>query len=255
MKRLVLGGLLLLMAAGCSSMKFVYKPGEYPSGGRKLPVDVAVLPFEDGTENFTKREVGGSSNDTIYSTNIVKSYSGTWQIPLTDPLIPEVWSKSFAEELAASGAFRSVRFLFSPSEPGEEDLYVEGTIRKAYLNLPPTAPSEYALALRARRRTDQSILWEKSVESRWNHPWITDRDCPFEPRCLENQRHAQINRVMQGLFREAATDLAARLESASWPGTGSSGGTGADGNPPGAPPAGPAPGSVDETVESILKEK
>lgn len=42
--------------AGCSmNSNFVYKPNPPPAATPKLPVKVAVLPFEDGTENFTLR--------------------------------------------------------------------------------------------------------------------------------------------------------------------------------------------------------
>jgi hypothetical protein len=48
--------LALVVAAGCSANKnFVYKPNPPAADARMRPVKVAVLPFEDGTENFTYR--------------------------------------------------------------------------------------------------------------------------------------------------------------------------------------------------------
>ncbi len=44
------------LMTGCSgNSNFVYKPSPPAVGERKLPVKVAVLPFQDGTEEFTKR--------------------------------------------------------------------------------------------------------------------------------------------------------------------------------------------------------
>lgn len=124
MKKLFLGGLLLLLAAGCApNAAFVYKTAAPATGGPKLPVKIAVLPFADGTENF---EVIGSKymNTPIRRFNIVKCGPPG----IIDALPPEFWAKAFADEMSASGRFEAVRFLYDRSELADEAFLVEGTV-------------------------------------------------------------------------------------------------------------------------------
>ena len=105
-------GVFALLAGCAANTNFVYKPNPPAAGAPKLPAKVAVLPFEDGTENFTKR--GSTLSDGQY--NLAKT-----GIPgVMTAMPPEFWGKSFADELAASGSFRSVRFVYSPSEIKDE---------------------------------------------------------------------------------------------------------------------------------------
>ena len=85
----------LALAAGCAREHGVRLPaGSARTGGPQLPVKVAVLPFEDGTENFTER---GSTLRRDIQYNLAKT-----GVPGLSALPPEFWGKSFADELAAS---------------------------------------------------------------------------------------------------------------------------------------------------------
>lgn len=243
MKRLFLGGLLILLASGCMNSKFVYKPSELVAGGPKLPVKIAVLPFADGTENFT---VIGS---VVWLTDIRKfNLAKVGEPEAIDALPPDFWAKAFAEELAASGRFESVRFLYDRSEATDEAFLVEGTLQKAYLEHGALQqPHEFALAFRATKRVDGRPAWEKSVGKSWKYsPGIYESCGYFSQQCGVDRRHDSIRRVMQEMFAEAGADLASTLAPLA------GGGAGGGANPTGAPPAEPAPSSVDETIEGIL---
>ncbi|MDD5763432.1 MAG: hypothetical protein PHP88_13135, partial [bacterium] len=157
----------LVLLAGCVSNRnlagkasgttFVYKPNAPAEGVQKLPVKLAVLPFIDGTENFTKQ---GSVFD---AENLKINLAKTGIAGIITALPPELWAKAFADDMAASGAFRAVRFLYSPSELVDEDFYIDGTLEKAYAAGGWTRPSEYVLGLRAVRRADKKPAWEKKV--------------------------------------------------------------------------------------------
>ena len=74
---------VLLLMAGCGiNSTFVYKPGAPAASGPKLPVKVAVLPFKDGTEDFTKR--GGLFAKEGYTYNLAKSDIGDLITALSD---------------------------------------------------------------------------------------------------------------------------------------------------------------------------
>ena len=239
MKRLLIGVLLLASMSGCVDRRFVYKPDGALSGAPKLPVKIAVLPFADGTENFTRR--GGLVSKEVYKVNLAKSAGGD----MIDPLPPEFWSKSLADEMAASGRFESVRFLYDRSELTDEDFFVEGTLEKAYLDFGTSgAPHEFGIALRTTRRADALKVWEGSFRKvPDNSTWAAGR-CQTK-RCQVDLYHGVVNRAMQEMFVDAGTDLAQGLAAFS------EGGAGSGAKPPGAA----LPGTVDETIESILKAK
>ncbi len=235
--------LALLLMAGCGvNSTFVYKPGGPAVGGPKLPVKVAVLPFTDGTENFTKT---GSvlSLGTVF--NLVK---GGMPSTIT-PLPPELWSKLFADELTASGTFRAVRFVYTRSEFPEADLWIDGIVRKAYWPNSLEATNRFALSFVARRGGDNEVVWEREVARESNMPADLNKGCGLGIQCLVDKIHAELNRQMQALFAEARADLVATLASRS----GSQ--TGEGGLPQAGSPAAPASESVEETIEKILKAK
>ena len=252
MKRLLIAALALALMAGCGvNSTFVYKPGAPAAGGPKLPLKVAVLPFRDATEDFTTR--GSVFSPGGLTINLVKA-----GIPGTAAaLTPELWAKSFADDLTASGAFQTVRFVYSPSELLDEEFFIEGTVEKAYAIGSWDKPNEIALGLRAVRRTDNRPAWEKEVTRVWT-PRILG-GCGIGNQCVLDQRYADINRVMQGLFAEAGADLVRTL--ASLP----EGRAGEDGLPPAVSPGGarkgeltPAPQdteSPEQTIERIFKAK
>ena len=196
---------VLAMMAGCGvNSTFVYKPGGPVAGGPKLPVKLAVLPFKDGTENFTKR---GSvlAPETLYYNMAKSGISGT-----ITALTPELWAKAFADEMTSSGVFRSVRFLYTPSEMQDEDLYVEGTVEKATYAGAWVNPNEFALGLRAIRRADGKTVWEKEVTRTWKNTPEMYKGCGgFGIQCMVDRYHADANRVMREMFLEARADLVA----------------------------------------------
>ncbi|GAB4371044.1 MAG: hypothetical protein Kow00128_18570 [Deltaproteobacteria bacterium] len=241
----------MFLAAGCGvNTKFVYKPDPPIQGTPKLPVKVAVLPFADGTENFTQR---GSIFDPEHLTfNLARTgmYKGV------DAITPELWAKMFAEDLAASGIFRSARFVFGPSEIAGEDLLVDGTVLKADLSGSILKPSHFALALRARRKTDDGVVWEKRVESIHTRPnGLGFYDgCGLGIQCRADREQAEIHKMVKAMFAEARADLVRTIAAgygATEPAVAPR--EGALVGPKGAAPA--AETSVDETIERILKEK
>jgi len=207
--RVSFAAVALLLVAGCSvNSTFVYKPGGPAVGGPKLPVKVAVLPFKDGTEDFTDR--GSIFSGGSY--NLAKAGIAATMTPLT----PELWAKSFAEELAASGSFRSARFLYSPSELTDEDFFVEGTLTKAYIGKLWDDGNEFAISLRALTRSDKRLVWEKQVTRAWKNTLALYKGCGgMAIQCMVDRHHADTNRVMQGMFAEARADLVATLASLS----------------------------------------
>lgn len=234
------------MTSGCVDSRFVYKPGGAAPGATKLPVKIAVLPFADGTEDFT---VIGS---VVWQSEIRKfNLAKVGEPEKIDALPPAFWSKTFVDELAASGRFETVRFIYDRSEATDEAFLVEGTLQKAYLESGTLGhPHEFALAFRALRRADGRPAWEKAVARSWKEsPGDYDACGFFSVQCPVDVVHARLNRAMQGMFAEAGADLAATLA------TLAGGGTGAGGSLPVVPPAGQLPSSVDETIEGILKGK
>ncbi|HEY3490492.1 MAG TPA: hypothetical protein VGK27_10295 [Candidatus Deferrimicrobiaceae bacterium] len=241
MKRYLVAAVILLMIAGCAPIAtFVYKPAASPAGETKLPVKVAVLPFQDATEDFTTR--GSLFVPSGLTLNLVKA-----GIPGTaSALTPELWGKAFADDLTASGDFRSAGFFFNLSELVDEDLYIEGTVRKAYGIGTWDQPTEIALAFRALRKADNRVVWEKGVARVWT-PRIK-RNCGFGLKCVIDQRYEDINRAMQELFAEARTDFVRTLARLPGSRVGEDGASQAE-----SPATPPSSGSVYETIEGILK--
>lgn len=240
--RFSFAALALLLMAGCGvNSKFVYKPGAPAAGGPKLPVKVAVLPFKDGTEDFTKR--GSIWNPESLTYNLAKSgISGTMTA-----LTPDLWAKSFADDMTASGSFQAVRFVYSPSEFVDEDFYIEGTVEKATASGAWVNPNEFTLGLRALRRTEKKTVWEKEVSRVWKNTPDLYKGCGgMAIQCMVDRHHADTNRVMREMFAEARADLVATL---------SGNRTGEDGLPPAASPTPPVPESVEQTIDRILQEK
>jgi hypothetical protein len=246
--RMFLAAAVLLAISGCSvNDRFVFKPGRPPVAGPKLPMKVAVLPFKDGTEDFTQR--GGFLVD---QKNLIFNLAKTGYSGFITALPPELWSKAFAEELSASGIFREVRFVYSPSELQDEEIRIEGTVEKAYAFGAFYTPNRFALGLRASWRKDRNPFWEKGVERVWNTDEAAFTRCGISRQCIADESHAEVNRVMRELFTEAGGDLAATLA------RGSGSMDGEKGMSPGvSPPASTAPPpareSVDGEIERILK--
>jgi hypothetical protein len=240
--RFAIAALALALLAGCSvNSTFVYKPGAPVAGGAKLPVKIAVLPFKDGTEDFTDRgSVFSSGQYNLAKAGVTATITA---------LTPELWAKSFAEELAVSGNFRSARFVYSPSELVDEDLFVEGTVNKAYAGKTLDDLNAFAISLRVLTRSDKRLVWEKVVAREWKTPGNAYAGCGMGIQCSVDKFKAEYNKAMQGMFAEARADLVATLASLS----GSRAGEG--GLPQAGSPAAPASESPEQTIDRILKGK
>lgn len=244
MKRIPIAAVALLLLAGCSgSSTFVYKPSAPSAGVRKLPVKLAVLPFGDGTGDYAVR--GSVLTPGNCTHNLAKGGIGGRITALT----PDLWAKAFADDLAASGAWRSVRFVYGMPELADEDFIVEGTLLSADSGLLHLkGPNRFALSLAARRKEGGGPVWVKEVVREWEIPDGFFAGCGFPEQCRTDRAHADVNRMMQALFSEAAADLARTLSPLS------AGRAGEDVRTPAASPApAAAPESVDETIEGILK--
>lgn len=244
--RLVTLMFLLVSLSGCVNSTFVYKPVTTPVTSAPLPVTIAVLPFADGTENFTQR--GGVFIDQA---NLTFNLAKTGVSQTINALTPDLWAKAFADELSASKRFQGVRFVYDRSEMAQEDLYIEGTLGSASVAGTVDRPSHFALALRALRRGDNSLAWATNLKKTWS--WSSYEGCGMGIQCMIDRYHGDVHNAMQGLFLEAISDLAATLSA-------SAGNRGKDprqtnGTVSMDPAPQPAAGSVDETIENILKEK
>ncbi|MSM38859.1 MAG: hypothetical protein GJT30_04450 [Geobacter sp.] len=245
---LAIAALALFSLTGCVETKFVYKPGAPAAGVTPIPTKIAVLPFVDGTEDFTQR--GSIFDPDNLRFNVVKTGISGSMAALT----PDLWAKAFADEMVASGRFRDVKFIYSPSELTDETYFVEGTLEKAYLAGGWNTPNEYALSLRALQRTDKTAVWAKEVKSVRNTPRNIYEGCGMGLQCMTDHFHADINGVIQLMYAEAIADLAAKLSRGN-----ESGGREDAGQPlipvAAKPSSQVAPGSVDDTIEKILMEK
>ena len=194
----------LMMMAGCAvNSTFVYKPNAPAAGGPKLPVKVAVLPFKDGTEDFTDR-------GSVFSGGQYNFAKAGVTATIT-ALSPEMWAKSFADDLAASGGFRAVRFIYGPSELLDEDFFVEGTLTKAYAGKTFDDLNVFALSLRALTRSDKRLVWEKEMAKEWKTPRNLYSGCGMGIQCSVDKFHAEYNQAMREIFAEARADLVATL--------------------------------------------
>ena len=206
--RFAFAALALALMAGCGvNSTFVYKPAAPVAGGPKLPIKIAVLPFKDGTEDFTQR-------GSIFSSGHYNLAKGGVSGSVT-ALTPELWAKGFADDMAASGSFQAVRFVYSPSELAGEDFYIEGTLKKAYVGMHWEDGNEFVLYLKALGRPDNNLYWEKEVTREWKTSASIMQGCGMGIQCSVDRLHADTNRVMQGIFAEARADLLATLASRS----------------------------------------
>ncbi|NTW81384.1 MAG: hypothetical protein HGB32_14750, partial [Geobacteraceae bacterium] len=186
--------LIFLVLTGCSvNTTFVYKPAGPVTGVQKLPVKIAVLPFKDGTEDFTKR-----GNELFAQENLKYNLAKTGISSLITALTPELWAKAFADDLAASGEIRAVRFIYGMSELSDEEMYIDGTVEKAYFGGTWDKPNEFAVSFRALRKADNRMVWEKAVARSWKDTPAIYNGCGLGLQCMTDRYHAKINMVMQG---------------------------------------------------------
>ena len=232
-----------LIMAGCSTNStFIYKPAAPVTGGLRLPISLAVFPFKDGTEDFTSR--GSIFNPESLYYNLAKAGIGGQITAVT----PDLWAKAFADDMASSGDFKSVRFVYGQSELVDEDFYIEGTLKKATVSGSWAMPNEFALSLQALQRVDKQLIWEKEVTYSWkNTPAMYEGCGAMSIQCMVDRHHADVNRVMQGLFAEARSDITRTLA----PRHGKR--PGANATSTGTPNTPQPRESAEEAIERILK--
>lgn len=224
--------------AGCAHTEpLTYRPGPPAAGAARLPVRLAVLPLQDGTEDFTKE--GSVFQPETLRLNLVKGgVAGT-----LEPVTPPMWSRALAAELDASGRFRSARFVYEAAEAVEEDLVVSGTIRRAYAFGSWDRPGEFEVELRATRRQGGAPAWTRTVIQRPVGSRASYDACGASVSCVNQVSHAHLNATLRAMFEEAGADLARAL---------SGGRPAPQAAPAGQPAAAPPPERVEDTIQRIL---
>jgi hypothetical protein len=212
MKRLMILFLSASFLAGCSS-GFVYQRKANPSqDGPKLPVKVAVVAFEDGTRDFTSE--GNIFSGHVFNlarTDINGLSLNTGAAFSVSSLPAANWSKALAEDMAASGAFRSVKFMYAPSEVTDEEIVVEGALTKAYFTTISDKPDEFVLHLQVRRMPDNTVLREGDVGRIAVGPRGLLTSCLTYGGCVVGRINKYLNGVMQGIFADARRDIVLSL--------------------------------------------
>jgi hypothetical protein len=236
MKKVLILFLSASILGGCSS-GFVYqrKP-DLAQDGQKVPVKVAVVAFEDGTRNFTSE--GNFISGSVF--NLARTDINGMSINAgaafgVSSLPAANWSKALAEDLAASGAFRSVKFVFGPSEATDEEIVVEGALTKAYFTTIKEKPDEFVLHLKVRRMPDNTVVREGDVGKIGVRPRGLTSGCLGYGGCVVGRINGYLNGVMQGIFADVRRDLVRALAP-----------------PPVKAPDVPGQESPEEVIKSIL---
>ena len=212
MKKLLPLVLSVSLLAGCSS-GLAYQRKATPSReGPALPVKVAVVAFADGTRDFTREgSVFGGYLFNLARTDINGIWINTGAAFSVSSLPAAQWSKSLADDMAASGAFRSVKFMFAPSERTDEDLVVEGTLTKAYYTTISGKPDEFQVHLTVRRMPDNTVVREFDAGRSGVRPANLTSGCLTYGGCVIGRIHDYLNGVMQGTFADIRRDLVGAL--------------------------------------------
>ena len=212
MKRLLILFLSACFLAGCSS-GFVYQRKPDPvQNASKLPVKVAVVAFENGTGDFTSTgNIFSGSVFNLARTDINGLSLNTGAAFSVSSLPAAKWSKSLAEDMAASGAFQSVKFMFSTSEVTDEEIVVEGALTKAYFTTISDKPDEFVLHLRVSRMPDNTIVREGDVGRIAVGPRGLLTSCLTYGGCVVGRIHDYLNGVMQGIFADVRRDIVLSL--------------------------------------------
>ncbi|TRZ97203.1 MAG: hypothetical protein D4R80_07445 [Deltaproteobacteria bacterium] len=208
MKRVLILFLSASILAGCSS-GFVYQRKPVPAQeGPVLPVKVAVVAFQDGTEDFTSRgNIIAGSVFNLARTDINGLSLNSGAAFSVSSLPAAQWSKSLAEDMDASGAFRSVKFVFGPSEVTDEEIVVEGVLTKANFTTIDGKPDEFLLHLKLRRMPGGAVVREGDVGRNGIRPPGLTSGCFGYGGCVIDRIHGYLNGVMQGIFADIRRDL------------------------------------------------
>lgn len=212
MKRLLILFLSASFLAGCSS-GFVYQRKADPAqDGQKAPVKVAVVAFEDRTRDFTSE--GNIFSGHVFNlarTDINGVSLNTGAAFSVSSLPSAMWSKALAEDMAASGAFRSAILIFGPSEVTDEDIVVEGALTKAYFTTISDKPDEFVIHLKVRRTSDNTVLREDDVGRSGVRPRNLTSGCFMYGGCVIDRIQGYLNGVMQEIFADVRRDLVRAL--------------------------------------------
>jgi hypothetical protein len=233
--KITIAALALVLVAGCSvNSTFIYKPSEPATDVQKLPVKVAVLPFVDGTREYTINgsSLGGYVN--LAKTGIDYGISA---------FTPNRWGKAFADELSASGCFHAVRFVSDISQVVNDEVVVAGTVTNADVPiLGGSDPVRFAVSLNARVGRDGKAFWEKALSKDEALGGGYSLGCGLNRQCAIDRRHSHHNDLLRVMYLEARQDLVASLASDR-------------GDKNERFDKNGSHGSVDETIEFILKDK
>ncbi|MFC1679998.1 hypothetical protein ACFL2T_07300, partial [Elusimicrobiota bacterium] len=171
---------------------FIYQantPTDSPQLGGKL----VVLPFEDGTEDFVVR--GGKMHGTA---NITKG--GMSALGVTVSFIPpELWARSFADELKGSGAFQSVDYLSDPSEITDQGIVVRAKILASYYQLRVSnyANTKFEVSFWADSQPQGERIWERTVRVNGEKtPMVAHKEIMMYIRRLLGQARGDLVRAL-----------------------------------------------------------
>jgi hypothetical protein len=109
--------------------------------------------------------------------------------------------------MAASGAFRAVKFVFHPSEATDEEIIIEGALTKASYTTITDKPDEFVLHLKVRRMPDNTVLREGDVGKIGVRPSNLTSGCFMYGGCVIDRIQGYLNGVMQGIFADIRRDL------------------------------------------------
>jgi len=203
----------MILVCACAP-RFAYKPAtaKTPGGPAKFALRVAVLAFEDGTENFTKRgSPFGGYEFNLARTGINGLAVGTGAAYEVSPMPPVFWARALVDDLSASGEFAAARLVFSRSELAGDDILVEGVLKHASMNnKPKQEPDRFALHLRFFRLPDRAVLWEGDVGRAVIRPKDLTRGC-MTGSCAIARINDYLNDVMRAVFSDARAALNSAL--------------------------------------------
>lgn len=219
--------ILSLLVSGCST-ELAYVPNPPIAQRPYVHGKVAVLAFEDKTEDFTFQGKKFPLDGTF---NLAKGKDVMTGLP---HLYPPLLAKLFTEDLKNSGVFESVRFVFDRSELFGEDMVIEGVIEQAnaYVrsSLAGGGGSRASLIIKFKGTTmaDQKVVWTN----------VFTKNVDFPPFVAPATTLAG---GLKAVFGEARQDLLQKL--------------GAISAPPGSTQEAPSSGKSIEEIFKQLKEK
>lgn len=212
MKKVLMMFLSASILAGCSSGLVYQRKPEAAQDGPKLPVKVAVVAFEDRTREFTREgNMFGGYVFNLARTDINGAWINTGAAFSVSSLPAVRWSKTLAEDMSSAGTFRSVKFIYSPSERTDEEIIVEGALTKAYYTTITDKPDEFALHLKVRRVADNTVIREGDAGKIGVRPRNLTSGCFTYGGCVIDRIHGYLNGVMQGIFADIRLDLVRAL--------------------------------------------